>query len=67
MVDKLAVVRLKNLAEALLRATAAAERIAEKNPGLLDPSLVSRLEDIEMEVGMALADAEDGSLLKRTG
>ncbi len=62
MIDKLAIVRLKNLGDALLRATAAAERLAEKNPGLLDPTFVSRLEDLEMELGMALADAEDGTL-----
>lgn len=66
MTNKLTIARLTNLADALAKATAAAERIGEKEPDLLDPSLLSRLEEIEMEVGMALAQAQDGSLVSQT-
>jgi hypothetical protein len=64
---RLTIARLKNLDSALRHATACAERSAEKDPGVLDTTFVSRLEDIEMEVGMLLADLEDGSFVKSTG
>jgi len=63
MVDKLTVVRLKNLADALRKASDAADRAVSNDPRqLLDPTIVDRLEQMEMEVGMVLADIEDGSL-----
>lgn len=67
MVNKLALVRLRTLADALAKASATAERSVEKDGDLLDPTIVERILDIEMEVGMVLADLEDGSLVKRTG
>lgn len=65
--ERLTIERLKNLDSALRHATAVAERSAEKDPGFLCPTFVSRLEDLEMEVGMLLADLEDGSFVKSTG
>lgn len=67
MVNKLTLVRLRTLADALARASATAERSVEKDKDVLDPTIVARILDLEMEVGMALADLEDGSLVERTG
>ncbi len=61
---RLTIARLKNLDKWLRHATECAERSVEMDPGVLDPTFVSRLEDIEMEVGMLLADLEDGSFVK---
>lgn len=65
MVNKLVAARLRTLFDALQRASAVAERSVKHDPGVLDPSIIGRLEDLEMEVGMALADLEDGSLVGR--
>lgn len=67
MVNKLALVRLRTLADALAKASATAERSVEKDGAVLDPTIVERILDIEMEVGLALAGLEDGSLVERTG
>lgn len=67
MVNKLAIVRLKTLAGALAKASATAERSVEKDGDVLDPTIVERILDLEMEVGMVLADLEDGSLVERNG
>lgn len=67
MVNKLTLVRLRTLADALAKASATAERSVDRRDGVLDPTIVNRILDLEMEVGMALADLEDGSLVERTG
>lgn len=67
MVNKLTLVRLRTLADALAKASATAERSVEKDGDVLDPTIVGRILDLEMEVGMILADLEDGSLVKRNG
>lgn len=67
MVNKLTRVRLRTLADALAKASATAERSVEKDGNVLDPTIVERILDLEMEVGMVLADLEDGSLVERNG
>jgi hypothetical protein len=67
MVNKLTLVRLRTLAVALANASAIAERSVERDDGVLDPTIVDRIEELEMEVGMILADIEDGSFVKITG
>ena len=67
MVNKLVLVRLRTLADALAKASATAERSVEHDVGVLDPTIVGRIEELEMEVGMILADIEDGSFVKSTG
>ncbi len=67
MVNKLTIVRLRTLADALSRASATAERSVEHDRDVLDPTIVDRIDDLQMEVGMILADLEDGSLVKRKG
>lgn len=64
MVNKLALVRLRTIADALAKASATAERSVEKDGNVLDPTIVERILDIEMEVGMALANLEDGSRVR---
>lgn len=61
MISKLALTRLRTLADALAKASATAERSVEKDSGVLDPTIVDRILDIEMEVGMVLAAVEDGT------
>jgi hypothetical protein len=61
MINKLALTRLRTLADALAKASDVAERSVEKDPGVLDPTIVDRILDIEMEVGMVLAAIEDGT------
>lgn len=59
MVNKLTLVRLRTLADALAKASATAERSVEKDGNVLDPTIVERILDIEMEVGMVLAVSVD--------
>ncbi len=59
--------RLQNLAAALRQAVDIAQRSVEKDVGVLDPTIVGRIEDIEADVGIVLAALEDGSLAKREG
>lgn len=66
MVNKLVLVRLRTLADALAKASATAERSVEHDADVLDPTIVDRIEELEMEVGMILADIEDGSFVKST-
>lgn len=60
--DNMDRIRLKNLYKALEKATDAADRCAS-NGSKLDPTFVDRVEDMMMEVGMLLADADDGLAL----
>lgn len=60
MVNKLTLVRLQSLADALAKASDIAERSLEKDGDLLDPTIVDRIIELEMEVGTILAELEDG-------
>jgi hypothetical protein len=60
MVNKLTLVRLRTLADALAKASATAERSIQKDGEILDPTIVERILDLEMEVGMILSELEDG-------
>jgi hypothetical protein len=65
MLTNLDRVRLNNLFAAIEKAVDAAERLGKsENTGLKDVarSLIGRLEDMTMEVGMELAEDEDSKV-----
>lgn len=64
MSKKLSRIRLKNLADALHRAETVADRVASNEGGDLHDMasrMLNQLEEMSMEVGMLLADDEDGT------